>query len=584
MRATLRRQRWIPIVLAAWAAPLWAQDKKKEEDPASQKPVTKVIRGKVVDEADRPVAGITLSTHWFKRGDAPILPAEGVAKTDDQGQFRVELTFYYGRSESLCALDTQKERGGIAVVGPMTPEEPMTIKVGPLVHVHGRYVCKELGTPVGWTNSMFLSMPERWRICENMTEKAEFSVLLPPGRYSLQGYGGPDVAQHRRELTLGSDARDVDLGEIDLAASQIAKLKRKPAPTLQPTDARGVSKSVQIADYKGKWVALEFWGHWCGPCVGRAIPEMMEIYDDHPDERDKYVVLTVHSSLGGKSFAEVDEKLVPIVRDLWGGRMMPFPILLDAEGGIQQTFGVSHWPTTLLFDPEGKLVGEVQPEELGKKLKPIPPAVALPRRLDRNTGIFFDNPTLKVAIANLKMWTRAEYDLEPDALKSLPQGEGTRIPLTISGQVSLRSALELLLDPVDLAANIGPKGYIITRKSNSGPSAATRPSAFQAQCAARIERKLKESRFAYEFDKQPLSKVAAFFEQQSGENVVLDPKGRMQGKIDPAAPVTGSGKDVPFGEALEKLVSPLGVRVVVRDEVIVLEAETARPVAAAAAR
>ena len=53
---------------------------------------------------------------------------------------------------------------------------------------------------------------------------------------------------------------------------------------------------------------------------------------------------------------------------------------------------------------------------------------------------------------------------------------------------------------------------------------------------------------------------------------MLDPKGRMQGKIDPLAPVTGSGKDVPMGEALERLTAPLGLRVVVRDEVIVLEA------------
>jgi thiol-disulfide isomerase/thioredoxin len=569
------------MVLAAWAAPLWAQDQKKEEDPASQKPVTKVIRGKVVDEAGKPVAGITLSTHWYKSEEAPFLPAEGVAKTDDQGQFRLELTFYYGRSESLCALDLEKKRGGLAAVGPKTPDEPITIKAGPLVHVHGKYVCKELGKPVGWTNSMFMSMPERWRICQSMTQKGEFSVLLPPGSYSLQGYGGPDVGQHRRELTLTPDKPDVDLGEIDLVASEIAKLKGKPAPTLEPTDARGVSKSVQIADYKGKWVALEFWGHWCGPCVAGAIPEMMEIYDDHPDERDKYVVLTVHAP-DGKSFAEVDEKLVPIIRDIWGGRMMPFPILLDSEGKIQKTFGVSHWPTTILFDPEGKLVGEVQPEELAKKLKPIPLAVSLPRQLDRNTGIYFESPTLKQAIANLKMWTRSEYELDPEAIKSLGQGDETKIPLTISGQVSLRSALELLLDPVDLAVKVGPKGYAITRKPSGDPSAAAQPSAFQTQCAARIERKLRESKFTYDFDKAPLEKVAAFFEQSSGENVVLDPKGRMQGKIDPKTPITGSGKDVPLGEALEKLVAPLGLRAVVRDEVIVLEQKPSSTVAAAA--
>jgi len=577
MRRNLRRQRWVLMVVAAWAAPARAQDTKV--DPASIPPVARVIRGKVVDEAGKPVAGITLSTHWIVQEDQPRA-FEGVTKTDDQGRFQLELTFYYGRSESLCALDVPKKRGGLAVIGPKTPDEPITIQAGPLVHVHGKYVCKELGTPVGWTNSMFNSMPENWRVCESRSEKGEFSVLLPPGKYGHRGYGGSDVGQHRRDLTLTADKPDVDLGEIDLAASALAKIKEKPAPTLRPTAARGVSKSVQIADYKGKWVALEFWGHWCGPCVAGAIPRMMEIYDDHPDERDRYVVLTVHAP-DGKSFAEVDEKLVPIVRDIWAGRMMPFPILLDADGEIQKTFGVSHWPTTILFDPEGKLVGEVQPDELEMKLKPVPPAVALPRRLDRNTTIYFDNPSLKDAVTNLKMWTRAEYELDPETIRSLQQGDSTRVPLTISAMVSLRSALELLLDPVDLGVKVGPKGYVIARKQQVDPSSPARPSDFQAQAAARIERKLKESRYSYHFDKAPLEKVAAFFEQSSRENVVLDPKGRMQGKIDPKAPVTGSGKDVPMGEALEKLGGPLGLRAVVRDEVIVLEAGADRSAAAA---
>ncbi len=581
MRAKRRDHRWIVVILAAWAAPLWAQD-QKEEDPASQKPVTRVIRGRVVDEAGKPMAGITVSRNWVRQEDRPLRAVADVVKTDEKGQFLVELTFFYGRSYSLCALDVAKKRGGLAAVGPKTPDEPITIKAGPLVHVHGKYVCKELGTPVGWTNTMFLSMPERWNVVDHMTKEGEFSVLLPPGRYHIQGYGGPDVAQHRRDLTLTADRPEIDLGEIHLAASEIARLKGKPAPRLEPTDARGVSKNVQIADYKGKWVALEFWGYWCGPCVGRAIPRMMEIYDDHPDERDsKYTVLTVHSP-DVKGFAELDQKLAPVVRDTWNGRMMPFPILLDADGKIQQTFGVSHWPTTILFDPEGKLVGEVQPDQLEQKLRPVSLTVRLPRQLDRNTSIYFEDPTLKQAIANLEMWSRADYELDREALASLPQGEETRVPLTIAGQVSLRSALELLLDPVGLTAKVGPKGFIITRMP-SGEAASPRAlSDFQAKCAARIDRKLKSSGFTYDFDKAPLEKVAAFFEQQSGENVVLDPKGRMQGKIDPKAPVTGSGRGVPMGKALETLVAPLGLRVVVRDEVIVLEADPARPVAAAA--
>jgi hypothetical protein len=43
--------------------------------------------------------------------------------------------------------------------------------------------------------------------------------------------------------------------------------------------------------------------------------------------------------------------------------------------------------------------------------------------------------------------------LDPDSLKSLGLSESTKVPLMIAGQVSLRSALELLLDPLDLAFN-----------------------------------------------------------------------------------------------------------------------------------
>ena len=236
-----------------------------------------------------------------------------------------------------------------------------------------------------------------------------------------------------------------------------------------------MSKTAQIADYKGKWVALEFWGHWCGPCVAGAIPRMMEIYDDHPDERDKYVVLTVHSSIGGKSFAEVDEKLVPVVRDVWNGRMLPFPILLDSDGTIEKTFDVAHWPTTLLFDPDGKLVGEIEPDFLETKLNPVPLAVTLPRKLDRNTLISFNDSTLGEAIQNLKEWTRAEYEVAAEAIRSLPQGQETRVPLSIRGQVSLRSALELLLDPVGLVAKVGPRRFVIERKPADGASASTEP-------------------------------------------------------------------------------------------------------------
>ena len=572
MEKTIRGCRAVLIALAVLAAPASAQEKDKvKQATAEPQSVSRKVRGVVLDETGKPVAGAVLSRLWYTAKDRKLTPYEPV-KTAADGSFTIDLTFYYGRPYALATIDAERKRGGLTVVEPKSAGEPVTIKVGPLVHFHANYECKELGKPVGWTNTILFAMPSRVNFSDFQSDAARFEFWLPPGKYQIQGYGSSDVAQHKREVTLEAGKPDVDLGAIDLAASKIAKLKGKDAPILLSTDARGVKKNAQIADYHGKWVVLEFWGYWCGPCVGRALPQLMDIYDDHEDERDKYVILTVHSP-DTKSFFMLYEKVKSVVSKTWAGRMIPFPILLDGDGKIQETFGVSHWPTTLLFDPEGKLVGEVQPAEVEAKLNKVPLEVMLPRKLDRQAAVSFDNNTLKEAFANLKMWTHADYELDKKAVSSLGVRESTKVPLTFGGRVSLRSALALLLDPLDLTAVIGPSGYVITRKPVSiGSTNEPVLSKLQQTCGARIERALKETKTSYDFDKTPLAKVASFFEDQSNENVVLDPRGRLQGKIDPDVKISGSGKRVPLGEALEKLVGPLGLHAVVRNEVIVLEA------------
>ena len=59
-----------------------------------------------------------------------------------------------------------------------------------------------------------------------------------------------------------------------------------------------------------------------------------------------------------KNLSELDEKLAPIKKKKWKGRDLPFHVLLDGTGQTVKEWGIRFWPTSILIDPEGVLVGQ----------------------------------------------------------------------------------------------------------------------------------------------------------------------------------------------------------------------------------
>ncbi len=81
----------------------------------------------------------------------------------------------------------------------------------------------------------------------------------------------------------------------------------------------------------------------------------MKFQEEYKDYADRFVILTFHDTRA-KTFEELDARLAPIERDVWGGRKLPFPILLDATGQTLRNWGVRAYPTMVLIDPEGNIV------------------------------------------------------------------------------------------------------------------------------------------------------------------------------------------------------------------------------------
>jgi hypothetical protein len=301
---------------------------------------------------------------------------------------------------------------------------------------------------------------------------------------------------------------------------------------------------------------------------------LIDLYEAHKKDREKFEIIAFHDGTM-KDFADLDKKMESPKQKYWNGRDLPFPILLDATGQTIKDWGVHGFPTTLLIDPEGKLVGEASEDALAEKLPPLPMSVRVAQALDRSLSFGITEIKLEADCKFLSRQSRVPIGLDAEDLKAAGVRPDSLVPLTLAGSLSLRSWLNLFLEADGLTYEQDDQGIVIRRRKPGAPPPDL--SSVQRACAQRIE-KVLDQKISFDFKEKPLSEVARFFENKTEENFVLSPRDRKAGTLDPKMLVTGSANDVPLREALTKLLGPLGVGYTIRDEVIVL---TARPKAAA---
>lgn len=102
-------------------------------------------------------------------------------------------------------------------------------------------------------------------------------------------------------------------------------------------------KRMRLADYRGKWIVVNYWATWCPPCK-EEIPELIMFHEKHKS-KDAVVV--------GISMEEIDRKeLLRFVDDY----MISYPV--TAYDRSTPVLGaVPGLPTTYLINPNGEIVG-----------------------------------------------------------------------------------------------------------------------------------------------------------------------------------------------------------------------------------
>jgi cytochrome c biogenesis protein CcmG, thiol:disulfide interchange protein DsbE len=142
-------------------------------------------------------------------------------------------------------------------------------------------------------------------------------------------------------------------GSASLALGEVA-----PASPLPRLEGSG---SGSLADYRGRWVLVNFWASWCIPCREEA-PALEAFQRRHGD--GAFTVLGIDSrdlSGDGKEFVR-----------RYG---LSYPQLRDGDGDTAHDFGTTGVPENYLVDPRGKVRllvhGPITDEYLEDEVAPL---------------------------------------------------------------------------------------------------------------------------------------------------------------------------------------------------------------------
>ncbi len=215
------------------------------------------VTGQVLDAAGEPAPGIEVATYWIAK-DGRLDARQGV-RTDAEGNFALKVRLS-SRARTLMALDESRDHGALATLDAESAAKPIALRLRRTTLVKGAFENKGLGHAIEKTYVSFTARPAMIAIASHVGESS-YSLRLPPGEYRLM-VGGVDCVRIVQRATVTRDMRAVDMGTTDLKPTIIAQHYGKEPPAWTVSEARGVDPQATLADFKGKWVLLEFWGHW----------------------------------------------------------------------------------------------------------------------------------------------------------------------------------------------------------------------------------------------------------------------------------------------------------------------------------
>jgi thiol-disulfide isomerase/thioredoxin len=309
----------------------------------------RILKGKVIDEAGHAVADATVQMDRIENGP---MEYEWSVTTGNDGRFQWDSApedghpYYFSavghhsRSEAALVADGQDK---IITLRTATPSDQTLVS--------GIVVDDSNNAPIGKFKLIVNA------IKDGVVLKKEQDVVNTNGEYSAgvdssaSAYfievraNGYLPASSEKKFTDDGDRRiDLRLKKGTEAPMSKVLAAGETAPDFQVKTIDG--KPLKLADYRGKYILLDFWATWCGPCVAET-PNLKATYAAYGAD-PRFVMMSL--SLDADAFAPqafARKNGIQWIQGFLGNW---------SKSSVTKLYGVTGIPAIFLVGPDGKIL------------------------------------------------------------------------------------------------------------------------------------------------------------------------------------------------------------------------------------